>query len=92
MDQLKDELENALQADSIRDIYDKLMNNAAIKSKVDKISQNFSIIPTIIKTLFPSKELVHTISTIAIVVMLIEQAVLIFELFRIRSYCVVCCK
>lgn len=84
----KNELNNALMKDSLRDIYDKISSNALVKSKVQGMAGGkFSIIDFIIKSLLPPKELVHTISTIILVLMLIGQAVLIYELFRVRSYC-----
>jgi hypothetical protein len=86
---IKDDLSVALESDSLRGIYDKIERNASLMSKANKYAgSNISIVSTIIKILLPSKGVVHTTSTISLVIMLLLQAVLLFELFRIRSYCI----
>lgn len=89
IESVKGDLATALSMDSLRGVYDIIQNNATIKSKAEKYGgSNINIITAIIKIILPSKDVVHTTSTITLVIMLLLQAVLQFELFRIRSYCI----
>ena len=88
LNDLKGMAADLLDSDSIRSIYDKITSNASLKGALQGLAgDKFSTIDTIVHVLFPSKPVVYFFTTISIAVMIIAQAVVIFELLRINRYC-----
>ena len=84
----KGALENLLNADSLRSMYDLITSDPSLGDAFKAVAgSHFSTIDTIIHILLPSREVVYIGVLVTLAIMIFGQSVLIFELLRIISLC-----
>jgi hypothetical protein len=85
---LKGVAADLLDSDSLRSIYDKIMSNSDLSQALQGAAgENFKLLDTVVHILLPSKYIVYTGTIITLFIMLVGQAVTIYELYRILQFC-----